>query len=77
VVDFRYSRHNLVELVEKNDIDDMIFAVGMYAAMSSGTIGMMRNLATHKGGPPPPPPAPNQDSSAVIIQEPEIKDTIK
>jgi hypothetical protein len=77
VVDFRYSHHNLVELVEKNNIDDMIFAVGMYAAMSSGTIGMMRNLANHKGGPPPPAPTPRPDSSAVLNQPSGIKDTIK
>ncbi|MFN5912388.1 MAG: DHHW family protein [Bacteroidota bacterium] len=78
VVDFRYSKHNLIDLIEKNGIDDMIFAVGMYAAMSSGTIGMMRNLATQKGGPPPPAlPASRRDSSAVLEQKKDVKDTIK
>jgi hypothetical protein len=45
VIDFRYSGHNLMELIAANHINDLIFAVGMYAAMSHGTINMMRNLA--------------------------------
>ena len=45
VIDFRYSGHNLMELIAANNINDLIFAVGMYAAMSHGTINMMRNLA--------------------------------
>ena len=45
VIDFRYSGHNLMELIATQNINDLIFAVGMYAAMSHGTINMMRNLA--------------------------------
>lgn len=78
VVDFRYSKHNLMELIEKNEIDDMVFAVGMYAAMSNGTIGMMRRLATQKGGGAPmPTPSNDRDSSAVLNHSTELKDTIK
>lgn len=44
VVDFRYSGHNLLDLIANNSINDLIFGVGMYAAMSHGTIAMMRNL---------------------------------
>ena len=77
VMDFRYSRHNLTDIIKTNGIDDLIFAVGMYAAMSSGTIGMMRNLATQRGGGQAPPPPPSPDTSAVMVQSPTIKDTIK
>lgn len=45
VIDFRYSGHNLMEVIIDNSINDLVFAVGMYAAMSHGTIGMMRNLS--------------------------------
>jgi len=44
VMDFRYSGHNLIDLIANNNINDLIFGVGMYAAMSHGTIGMMRDL---------------------------------
>jgi hypothetical protein len=50
VVDFRYSKHNLVKLIESENINDLIFALGMYGAMSKGTINMMRNLAKNKDG---------------------------
>ena len=49
VVDLRYSRQNLTRIIQENNINDMVFAVGMYAAMSHGTIGMMRRLATQSG----------------------------
>jgi len=49
VVDFRYSKHNLTKIIKENNINDIVFAVGMYAAMSNGTIGMMRRLATQSG----------------------------
>jgi len=49
VVDFRYSKQNLSKIIKENGINDLIFAVGMYAAMSKGTIGMMRRLATQSG----------------------------
>lgn len=45
VVDFRYSGHNLMEIIVERGINDLIFSVGVYAAMSYGTIQMMRNLA--------------------------------
>jgi hypothetical protein len=44
VVDFRYSKHNMVSLIRDNKINDLIFGMGMYGAMSRGTIQMMRNL---------------------------------
>jgi hypothetical protein len=44
VLDFRYSEHNILNLIRENEINDLIFAVGMYGAMSSGTIQRMRNL---------------------------------
>jgi hypothetical protein len=54
VVDFRYSKHNLMALIRENKINDLIFAVGLYAAMSNGTINMMRRLATYSGAVPTP-----------------------
>lgn len=50
VVDLRYSKHNLIELIEQNDINDLIFAIGMYGAMGNGSIQLMRKLSTQKGG---------------------------
>jgi hypothetical protein len=49
VVDLRYSKQNLTRIIQENNINDLVFAVGMYAAMSHGTIGMMRRLATQSG----------------------------
>jgi hypothetical protein len=48
VFDFRYSKHNMLKIIEDAQINDLIFALGMYGAMSHGTINMMKNLATHK-----------------------------
>ncbi|MFM7723456.1 MAG: hypothetical protein ACKO7O_01555, partial [Bacteroidota bacterium] len=48
-VDLRYSKQNLTRIIQENNINDVVFAVGMYAAMSHGTIGMMRRLATQSG----------------------------
>jgi len=45
VIDYRYSKHNLFELIKDNNINDLIFAVSLYAASSYGTIQSMRNLA--------------------------------
>ncbi len=59
VVDFRYSKHNLLKIMRDAQVDDLVFAVGMYAAVSRGTIGMMRQLAYQK----------NQDYSDVLKQE--------
>jgi len=49
VFDFRYSYHNLIDVIEKNNIYDLIFGLGMYGAMTPGTINMMRKMATNKG----------------------------
>lgn len=48
VFDFRYSRHNLLKIIRDAGIDDLIFSLGMYGAMSHGTIKMMKNMATNK-----------------------------
>lgn len=48
VFDFRYSKHNILKIIKDAEINDLIFALGMYGAMSKGTIGMMRNLKFHK-----------------------------
>lgn len=70
VVDFRYSKQNLIELVRANKIDDMIFAVGMYAAMSNGTINMMRNLAKQSGVYIPKPTSYSTGDSVIPIEQP-------
>lgn len=49
VVDLRYSKQNLTKIIKENKINDLIFAIGMYAATSKGTIEMMKRLATQKG----------------------------
>ncbi len=67
VVDFRYSKQNIIETIRKNNINDMIFALGMYGAMSKGTINMMRNLGKQSGIYIPPKP---------IITEPQDSTTI-
>jgi hypothetical protein len=59
VVDFRYSKHNLLKIMEDAQVDDLVFAVGLYAVVSRGTIGMMRNLAYQK----------DQDYDEVLKQE--------
>jgi len=46
VVDFRYSKHNLMEIINNFNIDDMVFAVGLYSVQSKGVANMMRRLAT-------------------------------
>jgi hypothetical protein len=70
VVDLRYSKQNLTKIIHENDINDIVFAVGMYAAMSKGTIGMMRRLTTQSGVYVPPPvqtePYPLNESPVVI-----------
>ena len=59
VVDFRYSKHNLLKIMKDAQVDDLVFAVGLYATVSRGTIGMMRNLAYQK----------DQDYDEVLKQE--------
>lgn len=53
VVDFRYSKHNLLTLIRDNGVNDLIFGMGMYGAMSRGTIQMMRNLGFKKAATKP------------------------
>jgi len=61
VVDFRYSKHNLLKTMKDAQVNDLVFALGMYGAVSRGTIGMMRNLAYHK----------NQNYADVLKREEE------
>lgn len=49
VIDFRYSQHNIFQLIRENKINDMIFGLGMYGAMSGQAINMMRNLGKQSG----------------------------
>ncbi|MDA0686476.1 MAG: DHHW family protein [Bacteroidetes bacterium] len=44
VFDYRYSKHVMLDIIYDREIDDLIFALGMYGAMSNGTIHMMRKL---------------------------------
>jgi hypothetical protein len=69
VVDLRYSKQNLTKIIQENNINDIVFAVGMYAAMSKGTIGMMRRLPTQSGVYVPPPPVESDpsDENPVLI----------
>jgi hypothetical protein len=79
VVDFRYSKHNLVDLIRSQNIDDLIFALGMYGAMSNGTINMMRNLAKHKGTSLPVPQeanSPADSASTPEVNPSAVSDTI-
>ncbi len=87
VFDFRYSKHVMLDIIAQEEIDDLIFALGMYGAMSSGTIHMMRKLGeggvgmrprpVHNDTAPVPPAAPNRDSSAILVPQivPQSQDT--
>ncbi|WP_226995298.1 DHHW family protein, partial [Candidatus Symbiothrix dinenymphae] len=46
VVDFRYSKHNLMNLIRKHNITDMVFAIGMYNAQSRSVAKKMTRLGT-------------------------------
>lgn len=69
--------------IRENKINDMIFAMGMYGAMSKGTINMMRNLAKQSGANVPPKnenkekkePVESLDSTNTVIPEPIVTDT--
>jgi len=76
VFDFRYSKHVMLDIIAEEEIDDLIFALGMYGAMSNGTIHMMRKLGEGGVGMRPRPthadslpsdtrqqPLPQSDSS--------------
>ena len=87
VVDFRYSGHSLMDLIAERQINDLIFGMGLYGAMSSGTINMMRNLAkAHTpalGGERPKPIAGDslnnkiQKVDSTFIESPVIDTTRK
>lgn len=49
IMDFRYSEHNILNIIRDNSINDLIFAVGMYGAMADGTIKRMYNLGFNNG----------------------------
>ncbi len=49
VMDFRYSEHNILNIIRDNNINDLIFAVGMYGAIADGTIKRMYNLGFNNG----------------------------
>lgn len=73
VFDFRYSKHVMLDVIRNEKINDLIFALGMYGAMSSGTINMMRKLGEGGIGMPPKPLSDTQlDSAATATQ----RDTI-
>ena len=74
IVDLRYSKQNLMKLIGDNKIDDLVFAVGMYAAMGSGTIKMMRNLGTQSGK---YVPEVIQSTPDPVVQPEVIQDTIQ
>ncbi|MFM1899328.1 MAG: hypothetical protein RL577_1568 [Bacteroidota bacterium] len=91
VFDFRYSKHIMLDIIAQEEIDDLIFALGMYGAMSNGTIHMMRKLGEGGVGMRPRPthgdslpadtqgqPMPQSDSSrpaAVLPVEPLENDS--
>jgi hypothetical protein len=71
VVDFRYSKHNLMSLMRDNGINDLIFGMGMYGAMSRGTIQMMRNLGFKKTVNSSTETAPVEKQSATPADKPK------
>ncbi len=65
VVDFRYSKHNLIQLIRENNVNDLIFAVGLNHANKPSTVRMMRRLGTQSGSTIPEKPEiidSNEDS---------------
>jgi hypothetical protein len=81
----------MLDIIAQEEIDDLIFALGMYGAMSNGTIHMMRKLGEGGVGMRPRPthgdslpadtqgqPMPQSDSSrpaAVLPVEPLENDS--
>ncbi len=49
VMDYRYSEHNVLNLIRDNGINDLIFAPSMYAANVHGTINRMYDLGFNNG----------------------------
>lgn len=78
VVDLRYSKQNLTRIIQENNINDVVFAVGMYAAMSHGTIGMMRRLATQSGNYVAPirREDPSEEVLPIVNPESGVEDTL-
>jgi len=78
VVDFRYSKQNIIETIRRNKINDLVFAVGMYGAMSGGTINMMRNLAKQSGKYIPPKIENNEiiDSANILKPKQLVQDSL-
>ncbi len=76
VVDFRYSKQNLIDIIKDNNINDMIFAIGMYGAMSNGTIKMMRNLGKQRGVSEPKKKSKEETISTTNEEEVTPKDSI-
>ncbi|GHT48970.1 hypothetical protein AGMMS49982_01350 [Bacteroidia bacterium] len=69
VVDFRYSEHNLMNLIQKNNINDMVFVVGMYNAQSRSVAKKMKRLGTQN--------FVNQEVNDTIISAaPIVSDTV-
>jgi hypothetical protein len=75
VVDFRYSKHNLMTLIRDNGINDLIFGMGMYGAMSRGTIQMMRNLGFKKAATKPIETTPIEGQPAAPAEKPTETET--
>ena len=63
IVDLRYSKQNLIEIIRTNHINDLIFAPGMNHVMNPNTVNMMRRLGTQSGVYIPPKPNPEVDST--------------
>jgi hypothetical protein len=70
VVDFRYSKHDLMTIMRDNGINDLIFGMGMYGAMNRGTIQMIRNLGFKKAVTPPTETKPVERQSATPANKP-------
>jgi hypothetical protein len=75
VVDFRYSKHNLMTLMRDNGVNDLIFGMGMYGAMSRGTIQMMRNLGFKKAATKPIEAKPVEGQPAAPAEKPTETET--
>ena len=66
IVDFRYSKHNLIEIIRNNNINDLIFATGMNHVINPNRVDLMRKLGTQSGDYIPPKPIQIVDSTTVI-----------
>ena len=64
-----------MDLIKENGINDLIFGLGMYGAMSQGTINMMRRLATNNGVPKDKKPV--KEPKPKKVAKPVKNDSIK